>query len=1172
MRVIRGLTKVLGPLLPLLLAGAVCMTGTVSYGLETSYVLKASDAYGSSSFASVGNWVTNGTSNAATTAPGAGGAYNTGVYTLRTPTSGATNVFLGDSLTLSSGAAAGSGSLMLKGPDGAMVVISSLVLSGGILGQGVNSGSGGIEWVSGAINVVSNSTVSGLGTTARYIGIASTISGSALLSNDCNVVYTGNNAGFVGRMMAGAGGSIQISDVSNLGGAPTNYQADQLILNNGTLVANNSLYLNNSNSGITLASGGGGFANASGTSLVVSNTISGSGALSFSGAGDLVLAGTNTYTGATVVNGGRLWFAGPKSGAGNISVMDGATLAVSCTNATLMPTTLKVGTNAGATLEFYGVWSTTTAPLIAGTLTSTGAVGVVVRAGSLVVGQSYPLLSWTSGSAPVVALASISGASGRLVTSGNTVSLYVTPPATVPVASAKFEAESGTLGTNFAVSNTSSPAYITITNDGAGYNPGSSARVATYAVVFPVAGAYQLYARVRVNSGGASDDSLFYGNGFGTKSPTNDSDWIFVNGLYNVGFTASNSVVTGAGTAGQSVWKWINLSQFASGPEFVVPAGSLVQTFQIGARENGLDMDAFAFGLNGMTFTPLNLDAGVDGTPPVAGVTTVSPGDLRQRIDGFGGGVVFLTPSTLDPVTDANMDTLYGTNGHQLGLSLLRVRIDPTTNWSAALSDGKKAVARGARVFATPWTPPATMKDNTNLISGSLLASNCASYAAYLNNFAGYMKTNGAPLAAVSVQNEPDFNPSYEGCLWTSNQFLAFFRTNASAITNAPVMMPESYHFDNTLSDATLNDAVAVTNVGVVGGHLYGGTVYDYTNAHAHGKPTWMTEYLINDQTMSSAVDTARQIHDCLTTGNMSAYVWWKTLGDTNGLVNASGVAQKRGYVMAQFSRFVRPGDCRVSSTNSDGLGISAYRNTNSGSLVIVAVNDTCFPLTPTIRFTNASVVASVTPWLTSADYSLEAQPGVAVTNGAFACVLPAQSVVTFVGQMNTAPQFLATATQSVNPGVTMALTNTVVDAEAGRQTYAFSLLVGPTNAALTVLGATNVSVSWRPAIGQAGTSNWISLKVADNGSPSLSATNGFAVLVNPLGSLPAIRSVSSAGAGSLRLQVAGPSGPDYTVWTTTNFQSWEAVLTTNSPAMPWGVTLSNLNDAARFYRIQIGP
>jgi uncharacterized repeat protein (TIGR03803 family) len=173
-----------------------------------------------------------------------------------------------------------------------------------------------------------------------------------------------------------------------------------------------------------------------------------------------------------------------------------------------------------------------------------------------------------------------------------------------------FEAESGALGSDWAVSNSSSPASITILTDGAGSNPGSAARVAGYTVTFPSAGTYQLYARLRTGPGTFNDDSLFYATGFGSKSPANNSDWITANGLAGVGFSNRTDVVTGGGTLGSGMWKWVNLSSFAGNVSFTASAGSLTQTFQIGARENGLDLDKFAFGTLGTSFTVSNLDTG----------------------------------------------------------------------------------------------------------------------------------------------------------------------------------------------------------------------------------------------------------------------------------------------------------------------------------------------------------------------------------------------------------------------------------------------------------------------------------------------------------------------------------------------------------------------------------
>lgn len=223
-------------------------------------------------------------------------------------------------------------------------------------------------------------------------------------------------------------------------------------------------------------------------------------------------------------------------------------------------------------------------------------------------------------------------------------------PGLLPAASVTIEAESGLRGADWTVNNSGSPAFITITGTGAGGNPGSAARVASYTVTFPVAGTYNLYARMRIGVGGFNDDSMFYGNGFGAKSATTDNDWQLVNGLASGGFTAANDVVSGNGAAGNQVWKWVNLSQFnpsGSATEtpitFTVPSGNLAQTFQIGAREDGLELDTFVFGIASNTFTVTDLDNGTGGTPPPTSSLTnafVGPaGDAMHRFNPLSDGL-----------------------------------------------------------------------------------------------------------------------------------------------------------------------------------------------------------------------------------------------------------------------------------------------------------------------------------------------------------------------------------------------------------------------------------------------------------------------------------------------------------------------------------------------------
>jgi hypothetical protein len=160
---------------------------------------------------------------------------------------------------------------------------------------------------------------------------------------------------------------------------------------------------------------------------------------------------------------------------------------------------------------------------------------------------------------------------------------------------------------------------------------------------------------------------------------------------------------------------------------------------------------------------------------------------------------------------------------------------------------------------------------------------------------------------------------------------------------------------------------------------------------------------------------------------------------------------------------------------------------------------------------------------------------------------------------------------QTINAGVTLNLTNAASDSDLPAQSLSFALLNSPPNATLTTLNPTNAVVSWRPLVSQAGTTNSFAVKVADNGSPSLSATNNFTVIVNPLSGQPVFNSIVAAG-NSFNLTITGPVGPDYTLLTSTNLPNWQPLFTTNSPLTPFTLTVTNQNDPARFYQIQVGP
>jgi glucuronoarabinoxylan endo-1,4-beta-xylanase len=408
------------------------------------------------------------------------------------------------------------------------------------------------------------------------------------------------------------------------------------------------------------------------------------------------------------------------------------------------------------------------------------------------------------------------------------------------------------------------------------------------------------------------------------------------------------------------------------------------------------------------------------GTVASAAITTVvvacsTPanvdfGSSVQTIRGFGGSTAWMPT-----MTGAQADALFANgNSQEIGLSILRVRIDPggSANWSTELGNANEAQTRGAIVIATPWTPPASMKSNSSTVGGELNTGSYSAYATYLESFVTYMANGGVTLYGISMQNEPDANVTYESCGWTGAQMDTWVANDSSVITANPtnptkLIMPESESFTTTYSDPALNDASAVGHISIIAGHLYGVSPTYYTNAETNGKDVWMTEHYLNPSgsspSIGDALAMAKEIHDSMTVGDYNAYLWWWVAdwnpgtGVTNyGLVDTNNNPTLYGYAMAQYAKFVRPGYVRSNATYSpnSNVYVSAYKG--NGHYVIVALNLGSSSVSQPFTIQNASVT-SLTPYQTSAGQSLAQLSTVNVSGDAFTFTLPALSITTFV-------------------------------------------------------------------------------------------------------------------------------------------------------------------------------
>ena len=410
-----------------------------------------------------------------------------------------------------------------------------------------------------------------------------------------------------------------------------------------------------------------------------------------------------------------------------------------------------------------------------------------------------------------------------------------------------------------------------------------------------------------------------------------------------------------------------------------------------------------------------------------AQTATITLTTEKQVIRGFGG---INHPEWYTDLNAAERQLAYGNGPGQLGFTVLRTYVsDNPANFGRGIETARYAYGQGAYVFASPWNPPSAMREvfGTNSDGTSkyrLKYSEYANYAKHLNDYVTYMKNQGVNLYAISTQNEPDY--AHDWTWWTPTESVNFIKNNGPSI-NCKLMTPESFQYLKNVYDPILNDPAALANVSVFGTHLYGTQYKDFPyplfEQKGAGKELWMTEVYtdskydgniwsdtyINDD--RHAIKVAEHIHYAMVEGNFQTYVFWPLRryyalihdGNSDGQGNtpaAAGTATKRGYCMAQFSKFVRPGYVRVDATKipSTNVFLSAYKNGND--VVIVVVNKNTATRTITINIPG-------TPITTWEQYTTSATKNIAqgsnITGGtSFQVTLDAASVTTFVGK---APQ-----------------------------------------------------------------------------------------------------------------------------------------------------------------------
>jgi len=127
-----------------------------------------------------------------------------------------------------------------------------------------------------------------------------------------------------------------------------------------------------------------------------------------------------------------------------------------------------------------------------------------------------------------------------------------------------------------------------------------------------------------------------------------------------------------------------------------------------------------------------------------------------------------------------------------------------------------------------------------------------------------------------------------------------------------------------------------------------------------------------------------------------NAYVTWY-IRRSYGMLTENGAVSKRGYAMAQYAKFVRPGSVRVDATKNPATNVyvSAYKSGQNVVVVVVNRNTSAQSVSLAI---NGGTVQSLTKYTTSGSKSVANDGTVSNSNGSFTLNLDGSSVTTFVG------------------------------------------------------------------------------------------------------------------------------------------------------------------------------
>jgi glucosylceramidase len=315
-----------------------------------------------------------------------------------------------------------------------------------------------------------------------------------------------------------------------------------------------------------------------------------------------------------------------------------------------------------------------------------------------------------------------------------------------------------------------------------------------------------------------------------------------------------------------------------------------------------------------------------------------------------------------------------------------------------ALTKQAQALNPKLTVIASPWSPPAWMKDNDSWVHGWLESQYYDDYAQYFVKYIQGYAAQGVHIDYVTPQNEPTIGKDYPGMDWNPSGLTFFVKSNLMpALRAAGLDTKVLIHDWNTGNDFNTMGAPVLADAGLRADPLFGGiawhgynadmsqqtavhnqypTVNAYDTEHSGG--TWVVNQQKED--MNNIIDYTRNWGRTVTKWSLAVD---EAKGPHNGgcdvctgLITVHNNDDRRGqidytveyYDMGHLTKFVKPGAYRIDSTVSGTVPNVAWVNPD-GSKALVAYNPASSAKALTVNWGNQTFSYSV-PAATSATFT----------------------------------------------------------------------------------------------------------------------------------------------------------------------------------------------------------